>query len=207
MLEVCSVLGNEIINAVPEAYQLLVVKGAAPAGAHQLLDGVKAEQLLAVQSGSLAAAHGMLAGLWLWHDELVESHRIVQKSPGDLPGASIENQKQLEEWTATFAYWHAIIHRREGDFSNSKYWLARCRGHAVFARIAGELPGVIEKSGPGAARLTMGGWNPGAMVDLVEQVHDRRDDPLHSTAVAVQRLEWKSLFAYCAQQAGEPAPE
>jgi hypothetical protein len=203
MIEAFSALANKIINAVPEAYKLLVVKDGTPARAHELLRDVKPEQLLAVETVSSVPGHAMLAGLWLWHDGLEESHLIVQKSPGDF---SPLGGKQLEEWTATFAYWHAIIHRREGDFSNSKYWLARCRAHPVFARIAAELPNIIAKSDPRAGRLAAGGWNPGAMVDLAEQIHDHPDDPLHSMAVAVQRLEWKSLFAYCAQQAAGPAP-
>src|SRR6476661_1793936 len=44
-----------------------------------------------------------LAGMWLLHDYLDESHNISQRI--DTPEGS---------------YWHAIMHRREGDFSNAK---------------------------------------------------------------------------------------
>ena len=45
------------------------------------------------------------AGLWLLHDFLDQSHTISQ---------------DLE--TKEGSFWHAIMHRREPDASNSKYW-------------------------------------------------------------------------------------
>ena len=59
------------------------------------------------------------AGLWLLHNFLDESHRISQ---------SIE--------TPTGSFWHGIMHRREGDFSNAKYWFRRVGAHPVFAPLA-----------------------------------------------------------------------
>ena len=53
-------------------------------------------------------ARACLCGLWLAHNYLDESHRISQE---------IENP--------TGSFWHAIMHRREGDYSNSKYWFRR----------------------------------------------------------------------------------
>ena len=46
-------------------------------------------------------ARACLAGLWLYHDFLDESHRISQ---------------EIE--TPTGSYWHGLMHRREGDFGN-----------------------------------------------------------------------------------------
>src|SRR5215207_7144377 len=51
------------------------------------------------------AAIGCISGLWLLHDFLDESHTISQ----DLPG-----------WIGS--YWHGIMHRREPDAGNAKYW-------------------------------------------------------------------------------------
>ncbi len=56
-----------------------------------------------------------IAGLWLLHDFLDESHAISQQIP-----------------TSTGSYWHAIMHRREGDFSNAKYWFRRVADHPIF---------------------------------------------------------------------------
>jgi len=188
MMEVTSPLVRKIVDAVPDAYRRLVVHGDAPAVARELLQDVKPAQLLAQPITSPTAADALLAALWLWHDALDESHRISQR---------IE--------TPDGSYWHGIMHRREGDFSNSKYWLARCRNHPAGAAIAQQLPAIIaghSANDPALARLNANGeWDPFAFVDLAEEVHDRPDDPRHGLTVAIQRLEWRALFEFCARRA------
>jgi hypothetical protein len=184
MTDAPSPLAVKIMNANPHAYKALVVEGGTPALASELLAGVKPDQLLTTQIKSSAAADAMLAGLWLWHDALEESHTLSQKL--DTPDG---------------AYWHAIMHRREGDFSNSKYWLARCRSHPSAAAIAKSLPKLIESHRGDSALLSTGGWDPFAFVDLVEQVHGRPSDPRLPTVIAIQQLEWRVLFAHCAAAA------
>ena len=112
-------------------------------------------------------ARCVLAGLWLFADELDRAHRIVQ----DVASSS-------------GSFWHAIVHRREGDFSNSRYWYARCAGHPV---LRGARPGIL--AGP-------------ALVDLVEDVVNRpADDARRGQAVRAQRLEWEALLDHCARAA------
>ncbi len=171
----------KIIEADPAAYGKLVVEGGTPELARQMLDGVTAEQLVAAKSS--ADSQGMLAGLWLWLDGLGESHRISR-------GLS----------TQTGSFWHAIMHRREGDFSNSKYWYARAAGHPALA-ILGQQGSAMVNPMPADKRLlkiVANGWNAGAMVDLAREMHGQPQDPIFPAAVALQRLEWKTLFDYCA---------
>jgi hypothetical protein len=184
--DVQSPLAIKIGKANPRAYEALVVEGGTPALARELLEGVKSDQLLAVPIASPRSADAMLAGLWLWHDGLEESHTLSQKL--DTPDGS---------------YWHAIMHRREGDFSNSKYWLARCRSHPSSTAMAQSLPKLIEsyRTDPAVRAVAGGGWDPMAFVDLVEQIHNRPDDPRRSTVIAIQQLEWRILFAHCAAAA------
>src|SRR5215213_6886895 len=59
-----------------------------------------------------------IAGVWLLHDCLDESHTISQ---------GID--------TASGSFWHAIMHRREGDFSNAKYWFRSAGPHPAFAEL------------------------------------------------------------------------
>ena len=130
----------------------------------------------------------MLSGLWLYYDWLHESHTISQ---------SIE--------TPTGSFWHAIMHRREGDFSNAKYWYARCRHHPALAQTAAAGRAIVTNAGEraGLARLVRDDWDPAAFVDVVEGVHHNPEDPLYPTAVALQRAEWQALFAHCANAAAD----
>jgi len=184
-----SPLALRILNANLHAYEALVVKGGTPALARELLAGVEPEQLLAMAAESPAAAYAMLAGLWLWHDGLGECHEIVQQSSEDSPSAAL------------FAFWHAIMHRREGDFSNSKYWYARVGDHPVLEAL-GHQAGTIVNSLPAdnsVFRVIANGWKPAALVDLVQAVHESPNDQRHAVAVRLQQLEWKLLFDYCAR--------
>jgi hypothetical protein len=173
------------LNAA-SAYARLVATQEGPDEARTLLDALAPDQLLNRFTSSGDDGRAMLAGLWLWHDFLPESHQLAQ---------------QLD--TPNGAYWHAIMHRREGDFSNSKYWLARCTNHPIYPTLAVRGDDVIRPypADKSVFRLTSQGWNPGAFVDLVEQVHARPADPRHGLAVAIQQLEWRLLFDHCTRAA------
>jgi hypothetical protein len=111
-----------------------------------------------------------LAGLWLYHDFLDESHTISQ-----------------EIHSPTGSFWHAIMHRREPDPSNSKYWWARVGAHPVLNELKETAPA-----------LGYNYTNPQHFVDFCEQV--RGTNSLEETlAKRVQLLEWQLLFHYCFQ--------
>lgn len=209
MTDARSALTVNIMDANPRAYERLVVAGAAPALARELLDGVTPDQLLTAPIQDSVAAQAMRAGLWLWHDALDQCHAIVQKSPQDLIAKralnvlSAENKGHDAEATSTLAFWHAIMHRREGDFSNSKYWYARCANHPAMPPLAVQAAGVVNAmpADKSLLRIVMSGWSPNAFVDLVEAVHDQPSDPRHALAVTLQRLEWQTLFDHCTRAA------
>ena len=101
----------------------------------------------------------LAAGLWLYADDLDRSHTVAQ---------SMED--------ATGAFWHGIMHRREGDFSNSHYWMRRAASHPLAVML-----------------------DPDSLVDAVAAANGFDDPEL----VDRQREEWKALFEWCASR---PAP-
>ena len=115
------------------------------------------------------------AGLWLLFDFLDESHRISQEDEGN-PDRD---------------FWHAVMHRREPDPSNSKYWWRRVGPHPVLTQLREHAPAL------GYTYTT-----PEAFVDVCEQVRGSgsADEEL---ARRVQLLEWRLLFDHC-YRAGSP---
>lgn len=181
-IDVLSPLGRQILRLnAANAYEKLVTKDPGNPDAKEILTKVRPQDLLSVPIRSMDDANACLAGLWLWHDCLDPSHLISQSLP-----------------SATGSFWHAILHRREGDFSNSKYWCDRCAKHPVLPVILAQVMPIV---GPMPAdktilKLTMNGWNPHAFVDLVQRVHTQSADPFHRLAVSIQQLEWRLLFDY-----------
>ncbi len=130
------------------------------------------------------------AGLWLIHDFLDESHELSQSIEGR--GADRNGD-----------YWHGIMHRREPDWSNSKYWFRRVGDHPIFldlAVIAGQL--LSASSLPDADRWgrqlgTSSSWDPFAFVDLCQAA--ARDNSSEQASLA-RRIQWAEillLLAHC----------
>jgi hypothetical protein len=110
----------------------------------------------------------LAAGLWLYVDQLDRSHAVSQR---------------IDD--ATGSYWHAIMHRLEGDFSNSHYWLRRTGRHPAMD--------LVDVSG-----LDVAAYDAGALVDAAEAAHRRGESP--ADLIELQRREWAALFTWCARQ-------
>jgi hypothetical protein len=136
-----------------------------------------------VRDGGLADA--CRAGLWLHHDFLDESHAISQGLHG-----------------AEGSYWHALMHRREPDFSNSKYWFRQVGTHPVFEglrRKAAELAAGDPHVQAGFL-ARQASWDPFAFADLCESSFDE-GVACHGLCREVQRVEWEMLFDWCYRRA------
>ncbi len=112
-----------------------------------------------------------IAGVWLLHDYLDESHTISQGI--DTPSGS---------------FWHAIMHRREGDFWNSKYWFRRVGEHPAFETIVSRAKQ--------AADAPPRAWDPFAFVDRCEAALSTKSADLDA-CLELQQIEWESLFDHC----------
>ncbi len=91
--------------------------------------------------------------------------------------------------TTEGSYWHAIMHRREPDAWNSKYWWRQVGYHPVFVQLDEE-----------AARLGWRVWDPAAFVDACEKERDSGSER-ETLLSEVQLVEWGLLFAWCYGQA------
>ncbi len=164
------------------AYTKLVPDCEGASEARDALELIKPANVTTSPPLNLHEANAVVAGLWLWHDSLDVSHTISQ---------SIE--------TSTGSFWHAIMHRREGDFSNAKYWYRRVGSHPALRTIAARI-NVLTETLPADKllfRLTANGFDPYALVDLVEAVHGSKDHPHRSLAISLQKLEWQTLLETC----------
>ena len=127
-----------------------------------------------------------LSGLWLVHNFLDESHTISQ---------------QIH--TTSGSYWHGIMHRRETDFSNSKYWFRRVGQHPIFADL-----GIAARDSVAAApthglaeNLQVGGdWDAFHFVDTC-QAALRMGGASQRLCEEIAQSEWQLLFDYCYRHA------
>lgn len=119
---------------------------------------------LANQQACLAALPASaLAGLWLLAGDLDASHAISQSLP-DRNGS----------------FWHGIMHRREGDFGNAKYWFHRVGRHPVLQQLAQTPYG-----------------HPDAFVDACQLAVRGRQAANTESLRQLQWLEWQLLFVHC----------
>jgi len=147
-------------------------------------DPVKAFAPHAVQDQEMARA--CEAGLWLLYDRLERSHEISQ---------SIE--------TIAGSYWHGIMHRREPDFSNAKYWFRRVGAHPIFSDLRREAARLAEEAaeqGSAGFLTTQRSWDALRFIDFCSEVLGSGSSA-EDLCRRIQRREWELLFDFCYREA------
>jgi hypothetical protein len=87
----------------------------------------------------------------LWNDHLDEAHRLVQDLPGPDP-----------------AFVHGIVHRREPDYANARYWFQRVSQHPILEPLAEAAAPILAAHAALPYRLIREGrWDPFAFIDAV----------------------------------------
>ena len=179
-------------NAYGEAFGVLLAEsrlnpldgGEANAAARPGLEGLSLDSAFkgeTVLDENMASA--CISAAWLYHNFLDESHTLSQ---------------QID--TPTGSFWHGIMHRREPDISNSKYWFQKVGDHETFPAIREAASRVASGTGGEAAVLTNSTWDPFGFVDLCEAGLNG-NVALDEVCRTVQQIEWEVLFDYSYQKA------
>jgi len=126
-------------------------------------------------------AECLRAALWLLFDYENESHELSQNIP-----------------TPSGSYWHGILHRREPDPANAKYWMARIGEHPICPELLQDAIEIATAAGPAGAPLAaamqkMKTWDSSW---FVERCNSGADPLTTQVLLNIQRREWLLLFDY-----------
>lgn len=118
----------------------------------------------------------------LWHDHWDEAHGRVQDEPG-----------------ADAAFVHGILHRREPDYGNARYWFHRVGRHPVQEALADAAAPVLAGRPALPHRLIRDGrWDGMAFIDAVASVSGHPGDSEAEVLRELQRLESLELACHLA---------
>lgn len=119
----------------------------------------------------------------LWHDQPDASHTISQ---------SIENPDG--------SFLHAIMHRREPDYWNSKYWWRRVGKHPCFSELGKRVAEFLDSHQEQELRgrlVPRGEWDACAFVDACEAAaHEPKASKRTELLRELQRIETEVLLGH-----------
>lgn len=129
---------------------------------------------------SALAVKATRSGLLLWNDDLHTSHNYSQEISEPLG-----------------SYWHGIMHRREGDYGNSKYWFRKAGAeHPVYDSLFQQGCEIWPEL------KSWGTWKPDRFVDEIERVVSAGNESSErgEALKKIQVLEMALLLRYSLEQ-------
>ena len=172
--------GNPLPTLVPQkAWSSELTNTLEATSLDELFDGASLK--------NTTFAEAIKSGLLLWNDALDESHTISQ---------GLADQ--------TGSYWHGIMHRREPDYPNSKYWFGRVGTHPIFPALRERALALFnETANPSDALTEIGkaitaqeNWDSYQFVDWCQAAEGDSDSDVTGFLQQVQAEEIKLLLAY-----------
>ena len=123
-------------------------------------------------------AQALQAALWLLFDFMKESHDISQAIA-----------------TPSGSYWHGILHRREPDAFNAKYWMARVGEHPIFPELLSDAKEIAARAPDqiGNKLTEQKSWDAAWFTD---RCCSETESSVTEALLEIQRREWALLFDY-----------
>lgn len=159
----------------------LVRRNITPSNLTPEIQSMPADKLLGGAIKNKPMAEAVKAGLCVALDAWEEAHSIAQ----DLD-------------TAEGSYWHGIIHRREPDGGNAKYWYRRVGEHPVLFQLGSDETRKTLSSTTAFDQITeLGSWDPFIFIDLCMASENGQQPELKTELLALQTKEIQLLIGHC----------
>ena len=144
-----------------------------PLAAAELVARVRGDRPQPALTDAIAACpcgEAVRAGLFLLNGDWEQAHAVAQALDGPLG-----------------AHWHALVHRHEPDYGNSKYWLQRAGRSPVYPRLAA----AAAAAGHGAQVAPDGTWGALRFTDCLADARQA------AWTRPLDALELRALLEHC----------
>ncbi len=157
-------------------------------GLDEEIAALSVEQLAGGHPDGLLSAQAWKAALHLWNDSLDAAHELVEHLN-----------------TPTGSALHGIMHRREGDFDNAKYWFHLAGDHPAFHSLQSRAASFLRQNTIPRGTLkeafdkmiTQGNWNPYLFINAIAIQESRiGDEEIRSLLEHLQQLELEALIRF-----------